>query len=183
MILYHGTTVESAERIKKEGFIPGKSYNWKVESKKGFVYLSTAYAPFYVMASKSRKKNRVIIKVEVDKKKLYPDDDFVMLAVFDKHIYTQKDLDKVILIRYKYLAEASLKYMGNCCAKPKDIKVLGMTEFDASNLMMVCDPSITPINYKIMGQYYKKLTEWIYDGKNPIDFKMGTFESVDNTKW
>ncbi len=183
MILYHGTTVESAERIKEDGFVPDKKYNWKVNSKKGFVYLSKAYTPFYAMTAKSRKKNRVIIKVNVDEKKLYPDDDFVMLAIFNKKVFTQKELDKVILIRYKYLVKPSLRFMGNCCAKSKDIKILGMTEFDASGLIMVCDPAISPTNYKIMGHYYEKLTEWIYEGKNPTDFRMNAFESIKNMKW
>ena len=183
MILYHGTTVESANKIKEEGFVPDKTYNWKVKSKKGFVYLSKAYAPFYAMASKSRRKNRVIIKVEVDEKKLYPDDDFIMLAVFDKKFYTQKDLDRVILIRYKYLVKASLKFMGNCCAKPEDVKVIGMTEFDSTALIMVCDPSITPTNYRVMGYYYEKLTEWIYKGNKPTDFRMDTMESLQHMKW
>jgi len=55
MFLYHGTTKENAERIMKEGFIPDKKYNWKIKSKQGFVYLSSAYAPFYAMTAKSEK--------------------------------------------------------------------------------------------------------------------------------
>lgn len=76
MKLYHGTSGQTARIIKKEGFKPDKRYNWNVKSKKGFVYLSVAYAPFYAMRHNTNEL--AIIKVEVDTKDLYPEDDFLM---------------------------------------------------------------------------------------------------------
>lgn len=168
MKLYHGTSVESARRIKREGFKYGVKYNWggKIKSKKGFIYLSLAYAPFYAMTAKSSSNKRAIVKVEVNKKNLYPDEDFLYNTAFGSKVYTP-GFD---LKQYKHLAGMSLRYLGNVCALPKDIKVVGIREFDTRGLCMVCDPSITPINYKIMGHYYKKLTEWIYSGRKVEEF-------------
>lgn len=177
MYLYHGTNIASARRILKEGFVPDKKYNWNIKSKKGFVYLSLAYAPFYAMIAKGKSKDRAIVKVQVKQKDLYPEDDFVMYALGHPS-YTQSQLNTISLEKYKYLTPVSLKYMGNASAKPKDIKVIGATEFDASNLIMICDPVISPLNYKICGGYYKDLTKWIYDGNNPLDFRKMGFETM-----
>lgn len=172
MIFFHGTTKQSAEQIMKHGFRPGVKHNWNVHSKKGFVYLSTAYAPFYAMASEDNPEDteRALIKVDVFPTHLYPEDDFIMF-VLGKQFYTQAELDAVSLEHHKRFWKESLKYMGNVSVLPKHIKILGCRVFDAKNLVMVCDPVISPTNFTIMGNYYKKLTEWIYDGKNPIGFK------------
>jgi len=61
--------------------------------------------------------------------------------------------------------------MGNACAKPQRIKVMGVRYFDGTKLLCVCDPSISPENYMIMGGYYKELTEWLYKGNKPTEFK------------
>jgi hypothetical protein len=168
--LYHGTSVESAKKIMKEGFVTDKKYNWDVKSKKGFVYLSKAYAPFYAENAKSKSNMRAIVLTCVPVTKLYPEDDFLM-AAFGKPRYTQDEIDRVNLEDYKYLWKKSLQYMGNVCAKPKDIRVIGMREFDVTTLVLTCDPCITPLNYQIMGKYYEALTRWIYDGNNHMDFK------------
>ena len=170
MILYHGTSDHNARKIEKEGFVPDEKYNWKVKSKEGFVYLSLAYAPFYAMTAKNRSSNKgAIIGVEVSEEKLYPEDDFVMYQL-GLPKYTQKDLDKINLVEIKLLYKESLKYMGNACAKPKDIKILGVRFFDTSRLLLVCDPVISPLNYRIMGEYYRNLTRWIYGGQLIEDF-------------
>ena len=166
--LFHGTSQRNAEKIMDGGFIPDKSYNWNVKSKKGFVYLSSAYAPFYSMMNNARKL--ALIKVEVDSEHLYPEDDFIML-VLKKKVYSQNDLDKVDLSKYKKLWKESLQYMGNVAVRPHYTKILGVRYFDGSNLIMKCDPVISPINFKIMGQYYKDLTEWIYEGKDIMKFR------------
>ena len=176
MILYHGTTATHAKQIMKHGFTPGKSYNWAIKSKKHFVYLSLAYAPFYSMAANKSKTNEklALIKVEVQDKHLYPDDDFVMAAL-GKPVYTQKEINAVKLEDYKIFWKESLQYLGNAAAKAANIEIIGVREFDGRKLLYVCDPTITPINYKIMGEHYRQLTEWIYDGNKPEDFKSPTF--------
>lgn len=167
--LFHGTTVDSAKKIMEEGFVPDQKYNWNVKSKKGFVYLSKAYAPFYAMNAKSKSKNRAIVKTCTPRDKLYPEDDFLMRAL-GKPKYTQEELDKVNLEDYKQFYRESLKYMGNASAKPEDVKPVGMKEFDAEGLIWTCDPVIGPDNYAICGDYYKALSEWLYEGKDHNDF-------------
>ena len=172
--LYHGTSVESAKKILEEGFVPDKKYNWSVKSKKGFVYLSKAYAPFYAMNAKSKSRKRAILQTCVPEDKLFPEDDFLMFFL-GKPKYTQEELDKVKIEGYKNLYKASLKYMGNASAKAKDIRVMGSREFDATGLIMKCDPVVSPTNYMICGKYYEELTKWIYSGKDFKDFP-GMFE-------
>jgi hypothetical protein len=160
MILYHGTSAYYGRMIAKHGFKQGRP-NWKVQSKPGFIYLSVAYAPFYTMVHKSH--NVALVKVEVPDDRIYPDDDFVMYAL-KKPVYTQEDLDRIDLEDYKALAEASLNYLGSVCVRTEDAKVLGVHYFDSRRLILICDPSITPMNYAIMGDYYRGLTEALYDG-------------------
>lgn len=167
IILYHGTSAEKARIIEKEGFVPDKNYNWKVVSKKGYVYLSIAYAPFYAMAN--GKTELAIIKVEVEEKDLFPDDDFVMITL-KKPSYTQEELDKINLRRYKSYWRASLKHLGNVAVRPKDIKIIGIRIFNGERLLFKCDPVICPDNFMIMGDYYRKLTEWIFNGKDFLEF-------------
>ena len=71
LTLMHGTSAKNARQIEKHGFIPDKAYNWTVKSKKGFVYLSIAYAPFYAMVS--GKNKLALIKVSVDPMVCYPE--------------------------------------------------------------------------------------------------------------
>ncbi len=169
LILYHGTSEDNAKKIEKEGFVTDKSYNWDIKSKPGFLYLSQAYGPFYAMSHNTNKL--ALIKVEVDSKDCYPEDDFLMWYMLKKPKYTQDDLDKINLENHKFLWRESLKYIGNVAVKPDKVKVLGIRYFDGKNLLFKCDPSITPINFKIMGEYYKQLSEWIYGGNDILKFK------------
>jgi hypothetical protein len=167
--LYHGTSIESAKHIMEEGFVPDKKYNWQIKSKEGFVYLSKAYAPFYAMNAKSNSRQRVIVQTCVPENKLYPEDDFILYAL-GKPVYSQKDLDEIDLEDYKQFYKASLQYMGNASAKPEDIRIMGIRQFDASMLVLTCDPVISPRNYQACGEYYENLTKWIYSGKKHEDF-------------
>jgi hypothetical protein len=179
MILYHGTSEKNAKEIVKNGFVPDKTYNWSVKSRKGLVYLSLGYAPFYAMSAKKSGNRGALIKVEVPDDCLIAEDDFIMYAL-KKPKYTQKDLDKVdkILFLIPENVQASLKFMGNCAARPEDIKILGVTYFDMEHLVHACDPVISPLNYKIMGDYYRRLTEWMYDGKDPLEFAQNYYEKI-----
>lgn len=169
MILFHGTSATNAKKIMQKGFAEAKN-NWKVTSKNGFVYLSTAYAPFYAMNANKKGYKLALIKVEIDELSLFPDDDFIMRCM-DKPVYTQKELDQIELEDYQELWIKSLEYMGNVAAYFDDIEIIGVTYFNGKNLLFRCDPSITPMNYKIMGDYYKDLSEWLYNGKAIMDFK------------
>ena len=172
MKFYHGTSPKNGQKIAKEGFVPDKTYNWDLKSKKGFVYLSLAYSPFYAMAATKSGKMLAIVCCEVDEENLYPDDDFVLTKFYGKnhHEATQALIDKVDLEEYKDYWADSLSWMGNAAARPEDVTVLGVRYFDGSNLIWKFDPVMSPMNYMFMGNYYRQLSDWIYEGHEVIDF-------------
>ncbi len=167
--LYHGTSEENARKIMSIGFRAGMPANWPIKSKPHLVYLSSAYAPFYAM--RAAKGDRLaLIKVRVSERALYPEDDFIM-CFLGKANYTQAELDQVNIQKFKHLWPQSLKFMGNAAAQPEHIKIVGVRYFDGKNLLMRCDPVVSPINFLVMGDYYKELTEWIFSGRKIEDFK------------
>lgn len=171
--LYHGTNPTNCRAILKEGFkdrvASGKS-NWAddIKSKEGFVYLTTAYPFFYAMSC-SYGKFGAVIKVEVDTKDLYPDEDFLAQALH----YDRDEVKNIDIIKYKHSADLSLQYLGNVCIRAENIKkILGYRKFEVGKAIGYSDPCITIMNYKIMGEYYRNLTdEW---------FKTGEFVNNNN---
>ena len=172
MILYHGTSINNAKRIMKEGFksreICNKS-NWKGKylSQKDFIYLTVCY-PFFYGANAGEEENdrAVVIKVEVDEEDLYPDEDFIRQAsdAPEKEVYIRN---------YKYLGKESLKYLGNVAVKANKIKILDSKEFDITEMVLWCDPSMSIMNFKILGKYYTELVaNWYADRKwkIPVDY-------------
>ena len=172
--LFHGTTAASAGGIQKEGFVPDKKYNWDVPSKEGFVYLSTAYAPFYAsiagQACKRATYKLALIKVEVDTDNCFPEDDFIMQAL-GKKTFTQDDLTEIELEAYEKYWDLSLKRLGNVAVYPEDAHIVGVRFFGGKDLIYRCDPVIGPMNYLVMGNYYKRFTKWLYDGNDVLDFE------------
>lgn len=161
LILYHGTSEKNAKQIQKEGFVADKHYNWKLKGKRGFIYLSSAYAPFYAMNC-SKAEKLALIKCEVDLDDCYPEDDFLVYAKVCYH----RNINKINFDKLKYLAKESLNYIGNIAVKPNKIKILGVKCFSGKGLIYRCDPVISPLNFKFMGDYYKKLTKDIFEGKD-----------------
>ena len=166
---YHGTSAANARKIIKEGFKVDGKHNWKVKSKKGFVYFSLAYAPFFAMNVGNTNK-LALVKVSVDTEDLYPEDDFLMRAL-GKPVYTQEELDAIDFEKYKGFWGMSVEDMGNACAKPDKIVILDVAFFDGMHLLQKCDPVISPMNYKIMGQYYREMTEWLFEGNDIMEFE------------
>lgn len=171
MILFHGTSEDNARKIEQEGFKTGLQHNWEVKSKAGFVYFSTAYAPFYAMACKNKKGCKLaLIKCEIAEEDLYPEEDFIFHAL-NHPKFTENDLRGIDLKKNKALWKDSLKYLGNVATTPDKIKILGVRYFDGKKLLHKCDPVISPINFRILGGYYAGLTEWIFEGKDYMEFK------------
>lgn len=171
--LYHGTSPKNADAILKDGFkdrVAANKKNWsgKIISQAGFVYLTTAYPFFYAMnASKGRTAS--VIKVEVDSKDLYPDEDILRFAGIKGPIELED---------YKANGELSLMKLGNVAVKPEAIiRILGRKDFDSVEMAGFSDPSMSPINYRILGAYYRELTaQWWADGEwrkiNQTEFLM-----------
>jgi len=165
--LYHGTNPTNLKSILKSGFkdrvASGKS-NWAddIKSKEGFVYLTNSYAFFYASAC-SRGKFGAVIKVEVDTKDLYPDEDFIAQSLH----YGREDMKDIDIEKYKHSADLSLEYFGNVCIKPEKIKkIVGHRKFSIAEASFYSDPIVSIMNYRILGEYYRKLVkEWFDTGK------------------
>jgi hypothetical protein len=172
--LYHGTSVVNADRIMAGGFkdrVEGGNKNWdgKVLSQAGFVYLTRAYPFFYGMAaSKENDEMASVIKVQVRIDDLYPDEDVIRLG-----IGREKDID---IRDYKQYAELSLEKLGNVAIQPdKIVKILGRKDFSLGEMIRYSDPSMTPLNYRILGQYYRDLTDrwWSGDDYSKVEYFKG----------
>jgi hypothetical protein len=92
MILYHGTSARRLHAIQRHGLLPRRTTgesNWSgnVASKEGFVYLTDACPVYFAveaaLAAESTPADLLILKVDVDEGRLYPDEDFIARAVTD----------------------------------------------------------------------------------------------------
>lgn len=169
--LYHGTSLRNADSIMRHGFKDrvgaGKS-NWKgkITSQAGYVYLSSAYVFYFAMAAAKGRKASVI-KVEVDTDDLYPDEDLLHFVGLEESSYRDK------LHLFKHAAERSLNELGNVAIRADSpIKILGRKDFDTHEMWRWSDPSISPMNYAILGKYYRTLTDTWFDG--------GDWQSLDH---
>lgn len=143
IILYHGTSFSNADKIEAEGFKQAKS-NWEgdVVSKKGFIYLTSAYSVYFgACASKEGDKLASIIQVEVDERDLYPDEDYIAW----KFKFANPDIE---LEDYKRYALESLNRLGNVSIKlGSKIDIIGRKDFEVAKMWRYSDPSISPLNF------------------------------------
>jgi hypothetical protein len=172
--LYHGTNVKNAKRILKEGFKDrneSKKKNWSEElsGQFGFVYLTRAYPFYYAMNAANEENKASVLLVEVDVDDLYPDEDFLREVRI-------RDKDKKIDIRkFKDFGALSLEKLGNVAIKPSKIKrIIGHKTFDTREMIWCSDPSMTTINYRLLGNYYRKLTDTWWKG--------GDWKNVNQTE-
>lgn len=158
IILYHGTNPTNADAIESEGFSGRKGDgNWKDEMKsmEGYVYLTTAYAIFYACNAAGDDGRGTIFKVEVDTDDLCPDEDYLRSA----GLLLELTKKKRTLSDYTDHSQASLDFLGSVAIKPESIKILERKDFDTGEMWRYSDPSISVLNYRILGMYYRKLTE------------------------
>lgn len=162
--LYHGTSVKNADAIMAQGFkdrVAVGRGNWagKIQSQAGFVYLSSSYAFYFAMKAAGNAKMASVIKVEVDTDDLYPDEDLLHFKGLENRHYRDK------LHLYKHLAPQSLSDLGNVAIRADaPIKILGRKDFNTREMWMWSDPSISPLNYRILGGYYRALTDTWFEG-------------------
>ena len=181
LILYHGTSLSNLKKIIKQGIKPRykRKSNWTElgVSKPNLVYLTNCYACYYASASLKKEGDEgVIIKVRIDPKKtkLYLDEEFIYHFLRYNIINSRKEAIKLynsidpknintVIKNKKRIPtwQDSLNFMGTVSCDYVPIEnIIGYSILDRPGIYY-CDPTINPLNYKIMSgiyiNYLKKL--------------------------
>lgn len=186
MKLYHGTTKAVAlaamtEGLKPRGLGPGR---WEDNpSRDDCVYLTDAYAPYFAANAADISAGEEWAIVEVDTKlfsnKMLPDEDFLEQAARLKLIehkapyeYITWSMDeRTAWFRHRlgWWEEhwlASLRSLGTCCALG-EVPAEAITRVSIFNpatnptaAFMALDPTISMLNYTLMGPKYRMLNRW-----------------------
>ena len=183
LTLYHGTSSAHLDKILKSGLRPrySKSSDWECASRPDMIYLTSAYPLYFAEHSITHHGGEpVVIEVEVDTLRLYPDEDFLEQATrSEKNREKNPDLATKLegldmeqrtkffrdsLEEYKHHYSDSLKYLGNCChkgiIKPKRIRRYVMPD---SKTQMMSDPTIHISNFFHMSDYYADLIKEMFN--------------------
>lgn len=122
MHLYHGTSTEHLESILRDGIQPrqvtGLPSNWErdVPTMPGYVWLTAAYAVYYAVEAAREGHDAVILRVDWDRLKLFPDEDFIAGHTSDNTRESWKsERARIDPADYKELWALSLERSGNVC--------------------------------------------------------------------
>lgn len=185
-MLYHGTRVLEFADIREKGIEPRgeKESNWQeYPSHPDLVYLTTAYACYFAYCSlKEADLENVLLILEVDESKLdewnmRPDEDWVARRFSSNTLASMRDKQNAALANIDLYAgywRDCLDELGNCSHRGV-IPVSALTRwatFDASRRtelsMTILDPTITEMNYKILGSFYRGLIAWIFGDEKEL---------------
>ncbi|MAZ56785.1 hypothetical protein CL653_03265 [bacterium] len=189
MLIYHGTSSRYLQNILKNGLHPRKktkNSNWRTKSGSDRIYLSHAYAPYYAMnAIGNSEVDRPVI-LEIDTKdfnimNLVADEDYLEQVTRNRDNLPNNWSITRRTIHYRQRARTmgfelengsafdSLKYLGTC-AYLGDIPPSAITRVITWNpdklsklTWMVMDPTITLMNYKIVGKKYRWIQALLAD--------------------
>lgn len=184
-MLYHGTTEKYLQDIITHGLRPrgvAGPGNWEhsCNSHPDAVYLSNAYALYFAHAAlKDSEDHSRLMVLEIDDAKLQPsllcaDEDALEQMGRGRDDLPKKwDMKK----RNEYYktqiehvpASVSLSAIGNCTylgtIPTNAINRVALIEQSVYYEMMMrgYDPTITVINYRILGERYKEASKWIFE--------------------
>jgi len=185
VLLYHGTTESAAKAALEKGLKPresaGVESNWEeCPSSPHHVYLTSAYAGYFAMASCKSGERWAIIEVDttkLDKSDLFPDEDFLEQASRNQELPDDWGVNELPmngrtewfrnnLESFQHLWEDSVKHLGNC-SHFGQIPAAAITkvafidpEECLQMTMLVSDPMITLMNFKVCGNQYRAMTRW-----------------------
>lgn len=185
MKLYHGTSASNLDSIVARGLSPRgrKRGNWKdFPSRSDMVYLSTAYAPYFAMQSLKKDTTLLIVEVDtdlLDESRLHPDEDFVTQAIAaQKNIPIESIHGEIrrTLEHYQHHWKDSVNGLGNAAYKgtvpPRAITRLCTVDLSKQkNMILICDPSVSIINYRFCGERYRSIMPWLFGDSE--DFLLG----------
>jgi len=185
MKIYHGTSQVIARKSAYSGLAPRGSkrdsnWNEQFESNPDMVYLTTTYALYFACVA-TKQSNIAVIEIEtdrLDKKKFYPDEDFICEVVRRQntsfrtkeqekklHEYVRNNLD-----RFQGNWSESLKILGNICYKGV-IPAVAITRYATFDLakdsgilaISMMDPVVCATNHEIFGKFYRQFIAWLFD--------------------
>jgi hypothetical protein len=180
MKIYHGTSARQLDAILEKGIVPRKATkhkgNWdKFPSRPDMVYLTTAYPLYFgICALNETEDTCVVFEIDLDKLseyRLYPDEDFIAQGLKDieNHKKYRKNLE-----RWKGLWQKSIEHLGNACylgTIPKE----AITRYAVFNnkkrphiSMTALDPTISIINYSVMGWQYREIVAWLFGNQKEL---------------
>lgn len=190
--LEHGLHPRSSHEEEGKG-------NWEsIPSNPECVYLTTAYAAYFAInAMGDNDTEMAIIEVEsddLDPDGFRPDEDFMEQASRDAVLKGEgfegllECGDSMIKRtewfrdngwKFQHMWEESVRGLGNCCYEGS-IDASGIlrvsfveTQKAGSMIMTAMDPTITLLNYQILGSKYRALTQWFMgETVNPEDISM-----------
>ena len=187
--LYHGTRAGALSTILAGGLVPrrdrGVEGNWRhsIESNSRAVYLTDAY-PLHFAGSAARVGEPLLI-FEVVVQKLHPfslapDEDFLEQATRGNDNFAAAGDDMKTRTRwFRHCAltefashwQDSLRGLGTCTyfgiIPPAAISRWAVVPASCP-LVRMSDPTITLMNYQILGGYYRQLVRRIFG--DPVDF-------------
>jgi hypothetical protein len=190
MKIYHGTNEHTALKALNEGLKPriatGKS-NWKhtTESNPSMVYLTDTYAPYFAFSAtplddKGEFTERMaIIEIDtelLDERWMMPDEDAIEqmtrhpddtkeFGIKGKSVKQRTKWVRDHINEFQHCWEISLSRIGNCAYKgtiPVEAitRVVLHNESNQVMNMQIAQPTITTMNFKFYGNWYKMLTKW-----------------------
>ena len=180
MKLYHGTSFKHLEKILKIGIAPRfrRKTVWPDNpSRKDMVYLTTAY-PFYFAQSAAMDKSKLVVfetnSDNLNNDRIFPDEDFIYQQLkIQKQELPLEDIRDMI-DGWQIYWKDSIKGLGNCAYQGL-ITTSSITRYCIADLserstltMNILDPSISLMNYKFMGEYYRQLVAWFFGDVNEL---------------
>lgn len=191
MILAHGTSHKALLSIMDYGLEPrgnqvGSKGNWKDHpSMPELVYLTTAYATFFSTATKKRGNAlafAVVNLASLDITNLLADEDAVTQCGSPFDFKAGGAVTYLQTLQSKgYGGSWSLKTIGNVShlgkISPKHIEYGVVLPRGVPNLWMICDPSISVMNFKICGAMYRALQTIILD-RTVTDTKSNRYKAL-----
>jgi len=184
--LYHGTGEAAARDILVNGLISREdaASNWEVESRDDLVYLTDAYAPYFATQASGEGERYGLVEVEVDPGDLLPDEDFLEQVTRGQDVcpltgmVERTEWYRERLEGFAHHALDSLKGLGNA-AHPGvlAVDVTRVVLFDPKAApvfaWMAIDPSISVLNYRLMGDKYRGLTRALAGYSVTVDEVLG----------
>ncbi len=200
MLLYHGTNETVARTALIAGLMPrgwrdGGSTWEGCPSSPDCVYLTTAYAGYFAMNATEADERWGIVEIDTDLipedfGTLVPDEDFLEQATRGQETPPEWGLPtegmeartawfRDHLYSFAHLWDKSIEGLGNCAYQgavpPSAITRVGLFT-PASNpslAMMIMDPMITLMNYRICGPKHRALVQWLMgDTVDPTDIDL-----------